>query len=180
MLNHNTINRWRYERFYKCLDPLLKLYSKSEWLTVGDFYYGTDAQYLQSKGHKTVASDIDDYFLRKGKEIGYIDNFSKENVESLSFKDETFELCKETFHHLPRPYIGLYEMLRVSKIGIVLLEPYDRNINASWPMICLEWILKKIKGEMNNMYETSGNYKYPLSRRDRKNSIRFKFAICSL
>jgi SAM-dependent methyltransferase len=168
MLNHDTINRWRYERFYKCLDPILKIYPESIWLTVGDFYYGTDAQYLKSKGHKSVASDIDDRFLIKGKEIGYIDNFSKENVESLSFKDETFDfvLCKETFHHLPRPYIGLYEMLRVSKIGVVLLEPLDRNINVSLPMLFFEWLLKKIKGKMNNMYEISGNYKYSISKRE--------------
>jgi SAM-dependent methyltransferase len=168
MLNHNTINRWRYERFYKCLDPLLNVYPVSNWLTVGDFYYGTDAQYLKSKGHKAVASDIDDRFLIKGKEIGYIDDYSKENVEALSFMDESFDfvLCKETLHHLPRPYVGLYEMLRVSKIGVVLLEPFDRNINASLAMIFFEWLLKKIKGDMNNMYEPSGNYKYPLSKRE--------------
>ena len=168
MLNHNTINRWRYERFYKCLDPLLEAYPESTWLTVGDFYYGTDAQYLKSKGHQAVASDIDDRFLIKGKEIGYIDEFSKENVEALSFEDESFDfvLCKETFHHLPRPYVGLYEMLRVSKIGVVLLEPFERNINATLPMIFFEWLLKKIKGEMNNMYEPSGNYKYSLSKRE--------------
>lgn len=168
MLNHNTINRWRYERFYNLLNPLLDLYPKSEWLTVGDFYYGSDAQYLQSKGHKTVASDIDDHFLKKGKEIGYINNYSRENVESLSFNDESFDfvLCKETFHHLPRPYIGLYEMLRVSKVGVVLLEPYDRNINASKTMQFFGWLLKKVKGEIHNMYESSGNYKYALSKRE--------------
>lgn len=74
--------------------------------------------------------------FKKGKEIGYIYNYSKENLESLSFNNESFDfvLCKESFHHLPRPYIGLYEMLRVSKIGVVLLEPYDREINASLMM----------------------------------------------
>jgi Methyltransferase domain len=168
MLDHSTVNRWRYERLYKCIDPLLKLYPKSEWLTVGDFYYGTDAQYLQSKGHKVIASDIDDHFLRKGKEIGYIQNYSKENVESLSFEDRSFDfvLCKETFHHLPRPYVGLYEMLRVSKIGVILFEPYDREINASYAERFGNWILEKFKGNMHNLYEPSGNYKYSLSKRE--------------
>jgi len=168
MLNHNTINRWRYERLYKCIDPLLKMYSKSEWLTVGDFYYGTDAQYIQSKGHKAVATDIDDNFLKKGKEIGYIENYSRENVESLSYDDESFDfvLCKESFHHLPRPYIGLYEMLRVSKIGIILIEPYDRFINASPVEKFGNWLLKKLKGRMHDLYEPSGNYKYPISKRE--------------
>lgn len=168
MLNHNTINRWRYERMYKCIDPLIKMYPKSDWLTVGDFYFGTDAQYLQSKGQKAVASDIDDYFLKKGKEIGYIENYSRENLESLSFGDESFDfvLCKETFHHLPRPYLGLYEMLRVSKIGILFIEPYDRLINASFIEKIANWMLKKIKGTTHDLYEPSGNYKYSISKRE--------------
>ena len=170
MLDHSTINRWRHERMYQLIDPLLKMFPKSEWLTVGDLYYGSDAQYIQLKGHKVIASDIDDHFLKKGKEIGYIENFSKENLESLSFEDNFFDfvLCKETFHHLPRPYLGLYEMLRVSKIGIMLIEPYDRFINASPIEKFATWILKKLKGQIHDMYEVSGNYKYSLSKRELK------------
>jgi len=168
MLNHKTINRWRLERLYKSIDPVLKMYPKSEWLTVGDFYYGSDAQYIQSKEHKVTATDIDDSFLKKGKDINYIENYSRENVESLSFGDETFDfvLCKETFHHLPRPYIGLYEMLRVSKIGIMLIEPYDRFINASLVEKLGNWMLRKLKGKMHDLYEPSGNYKYSISERE--------------
>lgn len=170
MLNHNTVNRWRLERLYKCVDPLLKMFPDSEWLTVGDFYYGSDAQYIQSKGFKVVASDVDDHFLKKGKEIGYIENYSKENVESLSYDDGQFDfvLCKETLHHLPRPYIGLYEMLRVSKVGVVLIEPYDRFLNASLIEKLGNYLLKKIKGKMHDLYEPSGNYKYPISKREIK------------
>jgi SAM-dependent methyltransferase len=153
---------------YKFIDPLLKMFPKSEWLTVGDFYYGSDAQYILSKGHKVVASAIDDHFLKKGKEIGYIENFSRENVESLSFEDNSFDfvLCKETLHHLPRPYAGLCEMLRVSRVGVLLIEPYDRFINASLPEKFSNWLLRKHKGKMHDMYEPSGNYKYPLSKRE--------------
>jgi SAM-dependent methyltransferase len=168
MLNQNTINRWRLERLYRSVDPLLKMFPTSQWLTVGDFYYGSDAQYMQSKGFKVVASDVDDHFLEKGKEIGYIENYSKENVESLSYDDGQFDfvICKETLHHLPRPYIGLYEMLRVSKVGVVLIEPYDRFINASPIEKLGNWMLKKLKGRMHDLYEPSGNYKYPISRRE--------------
>lgn len=168
MLNHSTVNRWRLERLYKCVDPLLKMFPDSEWLTVGDFYYGSDAQYIQSKGFNVVASDVDDHFLKKGKEIGYIENYSKENVESLSYDDGQFDfvICKETLHHLPRPYIGLYEMLRVSKVGVVLIEPYDRFINASPIEKLGNWMLKKLKGKMHDLYEPSGNYKYPISKRE--------------
>jgi len=168
MLDHNTITRWRTERLYKCIDPLLENFPESTWLTVGDFYYGSDAQYIQSKGCNVVASDIDDHFLKKGKEIGYIENYSSENLESLSFRDEEFDfvLCKETFHHLPRPYIGLYEMLRVSKRGIILIEPYDRFINVSLSVKFANWLLKKLKGRLHDLYEPSGNYKYSLSERE--------------
>lgn len=168
MLNHNTINRWRLERLYRCVDPLLKMFPGSNWLTVGDFYYGSDAQYIQSKGFNVVASDVDDHFLKKGKEIGYIENYSKENVESLSYDDGKFDfvICKETLHHLPRPYIGLYEMLRVSKVGVVLIVPYDRFINASPIEKLGNWMLKKLKGKMHDLYEPSGNYKYPISKRE--------------
>jgi len=168
MLDHNTINRWRQERIYHSIDPLLQMFPGSGWLTVGDFYYGSDAQYLISKGFNAVASDVDDHFLKKGKEIGYIAEYSKQNLESLSFKDESFDfvLCKETLHHLPRPYIGLYEMLRVSRIGVVLIEPYDRFINSSAFGKAANWLLKKLKGELHDLYEPSGNYKYPISTRE--------------
>ncbi|MGB5287387.1 MAG: class I SAM-dependent methyltransferase, partial [Ignavibacteriaceae bacterium] len=168
MLDHSTINRWRHERMYKFIDPLLQLFPKSEWLTVGDFYYGSDAQYIHSKGHNVVASDINDNFLKKGKEKGYIENYSEENLESLRFNDCSFDfvLCKETLHHLPRPYAGLYEMLRVSKVGVLLIEPFDRFINASLFEKISNWLLKKLKGKMHDMYEPSGNYKYPISTRE--------------
>jgi len=167
-LDHTTINRWRQERLFSSIDPLLSTYPDSNWLTVGDFYYGSDAEYIQSKGNNVVASDIDDHFLKKAEEIGYIKSYSKENVEALSFKDEAFDFvfCKETFHHLPRPYIGLYEMLRVSKIGVVLVEPYDRFINASFVEKIANWLLKQIKGKMHDLYEPSGNYKYSISKRE--------------
>lgn len=170
MLNHNTINRWRLERLYRCVDPLLKMFPDSHWLTVGDFYYGSDAQYILSKGFKVVASDVDDHFLKKGKDIGYIVDYSKENVESLSYDNRQFDFvfCKETLHHLPRPYIGLYEMLRVSKVGVVLIEPYDRFINASPIEKFGNRMLKKLKGRMHDLYEPSGNYKYPISKREIK------------
>lgn len=168
MLNHNTINRWRHERLYRSVNPLLEMFPDSNWLTVGDFYYGSDAQYIQAKGFKVTASDVDDHFLIKGKEIGYINSYSKENVESLSFRDGTFDfvLCKETLHHLPRPYIGLYEMLRVSKVGVVLIEPYDRFTNSSSFEKIGNWLLKKLKGKLHDLYEPSGNYKYPISKRE--------------
>ena len=65
--------------------------------------------------------------LEIGNKIGFINNYSEENAEDLSFNDESFDyvLIKEAFHHFPRPWIALYEAFRVCKKGIVLIEPND-------------------------------------------------------
>lgn len=55
-------------------------------------------------------------------------NYSVENAESLSFRDNEFEVafCKEAYHHFPRPFLALYEMLRVASKAVVLAEPNDQ------------------------------------------------------
>ncbi len=50
-----------------------------------------------------------------------------ENSERLSFESRSCDLvfCKESLHHLARPVLGLYEMLRVCRLSALLIEPYD-------------------------------------------------------
>lgn len=50
-----------------------------------------------------------------------------ENSESLSLDARSFDLvlCKESLHHLARPALGLYEMLRVCRRAALVIEPYD-------------------------------------------------------
>ena len=64
-----------------------------------------------------MATDYSDKLLKIGKEIGFINKYQKENAESLTFKDNEFDyvLIKEAFHHLPRPWMALYEAFRVCK-----------------------------------------------------------------
>ena len=59
-----------------------------------------------------------------------IKNYKIENAENLSFEDKTidFILCKESYHHFPRPMVALYEMLRVARNGVLLIEPNDAYI----------------------------------------------------
>ena len=80
----DTIDAWRHKRMYRLLDPLLIAYPKAIWLTVGDGRYGKDAHYIRDKGLKVLASDISDVLLKEGKEIGYIDDYSKQNAEDLT------------------------------------------------------------------------------------------------
>ena len=112
-------------------------------------------------------------FLKEAKEFGYIEAYSKENAESLSFEDNKFDFafCKESYHHFPRPMIALYEMLRVVRSGIVLIEPSDSYINSSvfeTPLRNLKNIVKlrTRKRSMKHDFEESGNYLYRISRRE--------------
>lgn len=143
----DTVDSWRHYRMYKSLDALIDCCNDENWLTVGDGRYGKDAHYLMQKGLNVLATDICTYLLEKGKESGYIQDFKQENAEKLSFFDNEFDytLCKESYHHFPRPVIALYEMLRVSSKGVVLIEPNDR---------------------MNGHYFEKYNYIYTLSKRE--------------
>lgn len=123
----DTVDYWRHKRMRDSLLPLISFYPNSSWLTIGDGRYGTDANYLLSKGVDAHASDIQEELLKIGNEKGFIKKFSKQNAEALNFSDNEFDFvyCKESYHHFPRPAIAVYEMLRVAKKVIVLQEPKD-------------------------------------------------------
>jgi ubiquinone/menaquinone biosynthesis C-methylase UbiE len=181
--NKNTIDFWRHKRMYENLNPLVHNYPEASWLTVGDGRYGTDANYLLSEGAKKVlATDISDFYLKIASEDNFIREYKAENAESLSFADNTFDfsLCKESYHHFPRPMIALYEMLRVSKEAIVFIEPNDPimlNPFRAQVRTFGKWLLQGMKNKVKKLigkelylgkenYEPSGNYVYTISERE--------------
>jgi ubiquinone/menaquinone biosynthesis C-methylase UbiE len=168
-----TADGWRHQRLYDNLLPLIERYPGAEWLTVGDGRYGSDAHYLQEKGLNVIATDISDVLLKVAKERGCIKQYQKENAEALSFKDNSFDfvLCKESYHHFPRPVLALYEMLRVAQKGIVFIEPGDSYIDSGFmqiPLRNLKNFARKIirKRSSKHDFEPVGNYVYRLSRRE--------------
>ena len=184
-LDQDTVDAWRHTRFYKSLDPLLMVYPEAAWLTVGDGRYGRDANYIREKGLKVLATNISDLRLKEAQEIGYIDDYSKENAENLSFSDQEFDfvLCKESYHHFPRPMIALYEMLRVSKKGVVLIEPTDRYWTSSFIEVLfanIKNLIKTILGKKvdRHGYEEVGNYIYTISEREiEKAAVAMNFKV---
>jgi len=82
-LRDDTVNAWRHQRIYRTIAPLLLNYPESSWLTVGDGRYGTDAQYIQSRGKKVLATDISDYLLKEALALGFISKYQKENAEAV-------------------------------------------------------------------------------------------------
>lgn len=160
-------------RLRNALAPLLFAYPKGKWLTVGDGGLGNDAHYLLQHGVEALATDISTELLAEAKRSGHIKEYRRENAENLSFPDGSFDfvLCKEAYHHFPRPYLALYEMLRVARSGVVLIEPNDAWIGGSvlGPLSRRLFSgLRRILGKQTSKhgYEESGNYQYTLSVRE--------------
>jgi ubiquinone/menaquinone biosynthesis C-methylase UbiE len=166
------IGKWLQDLFFTCLDPLTREMSQN-WLTIGDAY-GFDAQYLLGKGQNATASDLDTNFLRLAKNEGIISDFSAQNAEQLSYPADSFDylLCKEAYHHFPRPYAALYEMIRVARKGMVLIEPQDPI--SKMPLLLM--LMNLFSGFRHNLpakfwknrfsYEPVGNFVYKISARE--------------
>lgn len=158
-------------RTLSILHPLLK--ERHNWLTIGDFT-GFEAKYLTDHNQKSVASDISDVYLKDAYQQNLIEAYSKVNVEQIHYEEDSFDylLCKESFHHFPRAYLGLYEMIRVAKKGVVLIEPVD--------LLCKMSLLVFLKNlcDLFNPYlinrlwknrfswEVVGNYVFKISERE--------------
>lgn len=157
----DSVDAWRHRRMNEMLNPLIEAKPDAKWLTVGDGSYGSDAYFLQKKGMDVLASSLTDHSLKIAAEKGYIKKFAAVNAEKIPFGDESFDfvLCKEAYHHFPRPAIAFYEMLRVAKEAVVLIEPYDG------PRRFLDLIkepMKKLLWGKNQTihFEPSGNFIY--------------------
>ncbi len=168
-------NSLHYALIVESLNALHPLFSnQAKWLVVGD-YRGIEANYLKTQGQNVHATDISDAFLNEANKLGLIDSFSKENVEHLRFDDNSFDysICKEAYHHFPRAYLGLYEMLRVSKKGVFLLaEPLDISIKIPI-LMAIKNVCDKINPDLINKiwknrysFESVGNYIFKISERE--------------
>ena len=128
----DRINYWRHTRLLAPALEILGSFGKRTWLTVGDGA-GTDAWRLIDAGlGEVLATDLDDTMLAKTKAAGFINNYQVANAEKLPFPDNSFDfvLCKETLHHMERPYLGLYECLRVCRYAVAVIEPQDPYIDV--------------------------------------------------
>ncbi|OGJ38668.1 MAG: hypothetical protein A2182_00060 [Candidatus Pacebacteria bacterium RIFOXYA1_FULL_38_18] len=163
--NKNTVNYWRHNRMYSFIKPILINDKKAKWLTVGDGKYGTEAHYIEEFSGTALATDISTKLLKIAKKRKYIKNYQKANAEKLPFTENSFDyvFCKESYHHFPRPIIALYEMIRVSKKAVILIEPNDViRRGFSWKRVAG---IEEIKAKVNK-FEVSGNYVYTISRRE--------------
>lgn len=167
--DESTADHWLHSRLYEAVGYLADG-EGGNWLTIGDGRFGLDSVELRRRGAKTaLPTDITDATLREAKDKGVIDDYRVENAEKLSFDNQSFDFvfCKEAFHHMPRPFLALYEMLRVAKRGVVLIEPQDQR--GSIAMTAIHLMKRLLAGERHfdqRRYEDSGNYIYTVSPRE--------------
>lgn len=173
----DTIDYWRHMRMYYPISPVVKQFPGNKWLTVGDGHYGLDSLRLKEMepSIEVLPTDISAECLEFAVEKGIISRFEKVNAEKMPFGDNSFDFafCKEAYHHFPRPYAAVYEMLRVAKKGIILIEPNDIAIYPAFGNLLLKvnYGLKRLLGRKIQhidtwSYEDAGNFVYGLSPRE--------------
>ena len=182
--DETTADYWRHRRMYEAVDCVADK-SNTRWLTVGDGRWGLDSIRMKRLGvNDVLPTDICETLLAEAKSRGLIEAYSVENAEKLSFADNTFDyvFCKESYHHFPRPYIALYEMLRVAKKAVFLVEPNDDPVPASVSVMnfmkykAKDFFARHGMGKRPDFwgqpffyqggYEESGNFVYSVSRRE--------------
>lgn len=184
--NEKTVDFWRHKRMYLTLSALAKEFQHASWLTIGDGRFGLDSIRLKKLFDltKILPTDIAENMLMESKSRGFIENFGVENAEQLSFQDNSFDVifCKESFHHFPKPFMSLYEMIRVCREAVVLVEPaekiYTNDVSSKkYLLSALKLFWAKLTGKkylpylpskyfVEHGYEEAGNYIYTLSVRE--------------
>ena len=172
-LNPKTLDYWRHHRMLNLIKPFLK--ENDKWLTIGDGRYGSESAWLKKHGVNCHASDMHINLLDIAHKKGIIDSFSKQNAEELDFQEKSFDyvLIKETLHHLPRPWLAIYEAFRVCKKGVLIIEPNDTfpygNLLAILFTKFKNLIKKILKKEIHldeYNFETVGNFIYTINKRE--------------
>ena len=98
-------------------------------------------------------------------------HFEYANAERLPYASGSFDLvfCNATLHHLARPVLGLYEILRVCRRAAVFVEPWECGLGRT-----LERIGLATRYERNQVGNLGGrdNHVYRLNRRGLESLLR--------
>jgi ubiquinone/menaquinone biosynthesis C-methylase UbiE len=159
----NSIDAWRHRRMLESIVPIVKEFPDAHWLTVGDGKFGSDAFFLETCGADVTSTSISTYTLEIAHSRGYIRKYAAENAEAMSLADSSvdFVLCKESFHHFPRPALGFYEMLRIARKGVILIEPMESKARV---LAFLKSLIKRVlRDGASDQFEVSGNFIYRIS-----------------
>ncbi len=120
--------------------------------------YGTDIYYLRRYADvDIVATDLSIQNTLITRKYFSDCSVAVSNSETLPFADGSFDyvLVCDSLHHMGRPFMAVYEMLRIARQAVCIIEPHDCTLTR---------IVTRI-GLMQE-YEDAGNYVLKLSRHD--------------
>jgi len=161
----------------KPLTQFIRHYMYSDCVTIGDGRFGLDSIKLKKlePSLRVLPTDIAPLLLQQAKDKNIIDDFQVENAERLSFSDNHFDFsfCIEAYHHFPRPFIALYEMIRISRKAVILIEPND-IFPKKIPRKLFDFFKNPFSGIFKNgskhpehlHFEEAGNYVFTISKRE--------------
>jgi ubiquinone/menaquinone biosynthesis C-methylase UbiE len=118
-------------------------------LTVCGGVGGEGIFFLRSGFSNVTVSDFSSNSLEIAKILDSKLETIQLNTEAIDLPDNAYDLVvvQDGLHHLPRPSLGLTEMLRVAKKGIVVIEPYNSIVGN---LIGTEW--EEHDGAINYVY----------------------------
>jgi len=130
----------RQSHLLSAVASLIKTYSKSNWLTVLDSRFGFIAHFIESKvdaDSSVTASHSDEAILKYSKENNKIKQILTVDIDSMKeLKDKQFDFIVglETFSSSQKSRFEsiIKEMLRISKKGVLLIEPHNTPSDSSF------------------------------------------------
>jgi SAM-dependent methyltransferase len=100
---------------------------------------GGEATFFANKGFSDVTnSDFSENALALCRQRDPRLKTAQIDAESINLPDSSFDwvIVQDGLHHLPRPVLGLNEMIRVARRGVIVLEPH-RGLSAK--LLGREW-----------------------------------------
>ncbi|EKE26191.1 MAG: Methyltransferase protein [uncultured bacterium (gcode 4)] len=153
----NTLQRYLWSLMLETWNSLLSTNISGKTLLIICAWSWYDADFWHKKWAIVTATDLSEIACEKIKERNSSINVKIENAESLSYNDNSFDyvIVRAWLHHLPRPILWIYEMLRVAKKWILFMEAQDSMVMR---ILRKSWLVLEI--------EPSWNYVYTFTRRE--------------
>lgn len=85
-------------------------------------------------------------------------SYEKVNAECTGISSKTYDLVivKEGIHHLARPILGIYEMLRITKDCCIIIEPADTFLGRILEKLGLTHIYEKNQENISTLDNDEG------------------------
>jgi ubiquinone/menaquinone biosynthesis C-methylase UbiE len=96
---------------------------------------GVEGSFLADAGFREVTiSDFSESGLKLGASLDNRLKGSLLDAENMDLPENSYDLVivQDGLHHLPQPTVGLTEMLRVSRRGVIVIEPHAGVVSRLW------------------------------------------------